>query len=365
MPNHPRAAASPPPPWRWVWAYVVPDRRERLRLTFAGYTLCAVAVALAVAAYNNAGNILFLSLSLTLSMFGLNGALAWLNFWKLSWRVTPPARGRVGEAAVARIVVSNNRSAVPAYALRFSCRVDGVAAVSPVWFGDPIAAGRTRELPLAFTPTRRGRLMLVLDGATSSHPFALMHKSELKPARAELLVLPARVPYAFDGDSARRLHRDGDRQRKGPGAELLGLREYRAGDPPRIIHWKSSAKRGRLLVRETSEPGESGFTLWLDAADFAGSPGAWEKAVSFAASLAEDLYARGRLCAAGVAPGAVAPVRRTQELHVFLDALAAAPQSPAGVTATAVSPPPETLRFIPGPGDIAHVLLGNRIVGEA
>lgn len=353
------------PPWRWVWAYALPDRRERLRLTFAGYTLAAVAVALAIAAYNNAGNILFLSLSLTLAMFGLNGALAWLNLWRLDWRFLPPARGRAGEGAVARIAVRNGRSSVPAYALRFTASASGLPELPAVSLGEPLACGEARELPLNFTPTRRGTLRLTLDGVTSSHPFALMLKRESRPITAALPVWPARVPYVFDGDSALRLHRAGDRIRKGPGSELLGLRDYRPGDPPRVIHWKSSAKRRRLLVRETSEPGESGFVVWLESAAFADSPGAWEKAVCCAASLAEDLFARGRLSGAGVAPAAPTPVRRPADLHAFLDALAGAPVTPTGGVRATVSLPSETLRFTPGPGDIVHVSLGNRIVGEA
>ena len=32
--------------------------------------------------------------------------------------------------------------------------------------------------------------------------------------------------------------------------EFLRIREYRSGDNPRAIHWRSTAKRGDLMVRE-------------------------------------------------------------------------------------------------------------------
>lgn len=38
--------------------------------------------------------------------------------------------------------------------------------------------------------------------------------------------------------------------RPGGGTELLDLRDYRAGDPPKMIAWKPSAKRDTLIVRE-------------------------------------------------------------------------------------------------------------------
>jgi len=37
---------------------------------------------------------------------------------------------------------------------------------------------------------------------------------------------------------------------KGGGSEFYGVREYRAGDPLRHVHWRTTARRGELVVRE-------------------------------------------------------------------------------------------------------------------
>ncbi len=37
---------------------------------------------------------------------------------------------------------------------------------------------------------------------------------------------------------------------KGSGCEFFGVREYRAGDPLRHVHWRTTARRGELVVRE-------------------------------------------------------------------------------------------------------------------
>lgn len=39
-------------------------------------------------------------------------------------------------------------------------------------------------------------------------------------------------------------------RRPGSGAELLDLRDYRPGDPPKMIAWKASARRDRLITKE-------------------------------------------------------------------------------------------------------------------
>ena len=49
----------------------------------------------------------------------------------------------------------------------------------------------------------------------------------------------------------------------GPG-EDYDLRDYRAGDPLRSIHWKLSSKKDELVVRETLEPRQADIVLTYD-----------------------------------------------------------------------------------------------------
>ena len=46
--------------------------------------------------------------------------------------------------------------------------------------------------------------------------------------------------------------------------ELFGVREYRAGDPLRRIHWRSSARLGELVVREYEPPGVQTVGVFCD-----------------------------------------------------------------------------------------------------
>ncbi len=50
----------------------------------------------------------------------------------------------------------------------------------------------------------------------------------------------------------------------GHSEEFTGLREYRRGDTPRRIHWPSSARHNRLLVKEFREDITTEVTLFLD-----------------------------------------------------------------------------------------------------
>lgn len=51
----------------------------------------------------------------------------------------------------------------------------------------------------------------------------------------------------------------------GAGAEILQLREYRRGDPLRLIDWKASARRQRPIVREMTEDQHLEIIVAIDA----------------------------------------------------------------------------------------------------
>src|SRR5690606_25176031 len=59
-------------------------------------------------------------------------------------------------------------------------------------------------------------------------------------------------------------------RRRGPDEQLHGLRDYRRGDPLRMIAWKRSAQTGELLVREFESP--RGRDTVLDWDSLSGMP---------------------------------------------------------------------------------------------
>jgi uncharacterized protein (DUF58 family) len=52
--------------------------------------------------------------------------------------------------------------------------------------------------------------------------------------------------------------------RSGYGSEVFGVRAYQPGDPLRRIHWRTTARRGELIVREFEPPGVQNLGIFLD-----------------------------------------------------------------------------------------------------
>jgi len=88
--------------------------------------------------------------------------------------------------------------------------------------------------------------------------------------RAETSVLPPVIDLESAGLGVKRsniLPTQGQHRhrRPGSGGELLDLRDYRAGDPPRKVAWKLSAKRDRLVTKEFEAETPVRSTILLDA----------------------------------------------------------------------------------------------------
>lgn len=150
--------------------------------------------------------------------------------------------------------------------------------------------------------------------------------------------------------------------RAGSGNEILGVREYQRGDPLRRIHWRLSARRGELVVREFEPPGVRVLTVLLDSAP--ASRAAADQIARLAASEVWDcLVAGGRaaLWAPGLEPTTPSEGR---SLWALLEWLARYPDLPAA----AVAPPPagDAVAITAGAGAVLFdALTGLRRRGAA
>jgi uncharacterized protein (DUF58 family) len=111
------------------------------------------------------------------------------------------------------------------------------------------------------------------------------------------------------------------------------LREYVPGDDYRLVHWRSSARLGTLLVRERMSPDEARLTVLLDTSTAGYAAAAdpaetFEDAVRVAASVTAAAQRHGQpvtlRCTGG--PEVSVPGRRAA-LGPALDLLAAAGQA--------------------------------------
>jgi uncharacterized protein (DUF58 family) len=186
------------------------------------------------------------------------------------------------------------------------------------WFSTESPSGRLPQLPphgrlftqrghllrYQLTPPRRGVFDIGPLSITTEDPFGLALRETNVGDKHTVLVVPEVVPLpdtmhmiAADDGSGRTLQRQ-----TASGIDDLMAREYRIGDALRRVHWRASAHRGDLMVRQEEPRSHAEARILLDtrraghrdaAVDFEPESDSLEWAVRFTASLGVHLKRRG------------------------------------------------------------------------
>lgn len=311
--------------WRAIlWSLVYPYRGDRLMLTVSGAVVVAVALSIGVAAYNTSNNILFIALSLLLACLVFSGMLSWLNLRSLTWRLSVQAPLRAGKDHPAAIELHNGKRLLPCYGVWFDVATQGEKKHLRLALRERLDPQATTALEWTLRPETRGRLRVEVNRAVSLFPFGFLKKILSSQLKRDVLVWPA--PVAYQRFQATAWTQPGQVERSlraGMGGDLLALRGYVRGDSQRQIHWKASARLGRLMVRQYSAETQTGYVLWVrTAAEDWPRPDQFELMCSLAATLAEDFFRAGRLVAVVIDGEPPMSVRRRHDLDLFLDRLA-------------------------------------------
>lgn len=345
----------------------VPARIQKTKLTMTGWILIVVALGIGTAAYNTASNILFLTLSLMLSSLVLSGILSLINFKKLHWELKVPTHLQAGEVGAAEIELKNRKRVFPSMSICFHVGTSELAGEIRLYMPSALPAGESTRLEWTFTPQRRGSCRIYFRGVGSKFPFGFLDKSFGEAREHSVLVWPARTAYHFSPQPGGRRYLSGlSRRASGLGSDLLNIRGYVPGDPPRLIHWKATARVNKLMVRQLAQEGESGFNLEMDPAQSLWSESLFERLCSVACSLAEDLFHAGRLDSAAVCGEEERiAVRSLRDLHGFFDRIAELSPVPDAEAARQGQGANNQITFRPlGEGGIAIYVDGIQ-VGQA
>jgi uncharacterized protein (DUF58 family) len=211
------------------------------------------------------------------------------------------------------------------------------------WFIDRLEGRGERTLRGEVVLPRRGRYAWGPLTAVSGYPFGLARRRALLTPGLEVIVLPA-LGWMHRGRLRRYLRgadpqRDRTRQRpqRHPGAqaEFHGLRGYQAGDSPRLIHWRTSARCGELMVREFEDlPGENLLLVFDPTLPPGCDPLVFESAVSLAATICWEWGRRSGerllLAVGGLQPALLDGLTTPRHVRQVLESLAL--QEPTAAT---------------------------------
>ena len=308
-------------------------RGRRLEITKSGWLFIGLTLAVGFAAINSGSNLLH-------AVFGAQMALI-IGSGMLSERAVfrADARRVVAEAIHADTptplrVELTNRSR-KGELLSVSVEDDDgeqPGRCGPV-FAVRLGPAATATLHTTVTMPARGRHRLPKAVVSTRFPFGLFVKARDLPPPPEVTVYPKLFPVRVESGTR---HRPGSGEASGRIArvgEFFGMREYREGDDPRRIDWRTVARGQRPAVRDHEALGDDERILDLPVG--VRGEAKFEQEVSRVASLAV-----AHLQEPGVAVGLryggelmLEPASGAHARHTILEALALVGEAPRGAAA--------------------------------
>ena len=237
--------------WRWV------------RLTRDGWWFATVVACIALVALNTGNNLLYLLLAMLLSLVIASLIMAEVSLRGVVPRRQPPPRVHARDPFLMGIVLRNEKRRFPSFSIEVEDLCDDQVVDKRCYFLK-IPAGRTQQTSYRHTLSRRGRYVFTAFRISTKFPFALFRTSRYVEHRSEVVVFPALLPLSHWPQALTVAVGEMALGKTGRRGNFHALREYRVGDDPRDIHWRSAARRQRLMVREHEVEAVPQVTLLID-----------------------------------------------------------------------------------------------------
>ncbi|MGH3100327.1 MAG: DUF58 domain-containing protein, partial [Thermoleophilia bacterium] len=269
----------------------------------------ALVIFLGLVLYAIASNVgagwLYVIVAVLVGVVLVSGPLPWLGVRQVGITRRAPVVATSGEPFECTLEIEN-RGRLPRYMLEIEDHFagdTGRAVAVRVRRGQTEAVGYTVENP------RRG----IYEGGEvtveSRAPFGLFYGRSKTRAAADTVVYPrtfdvAGLPPSAVTDAAWGDRSESSTLHRGHGGEFWGVREYRPGDPARLVAWKKSARgltSGKLAVIELAQETHPPFVLTMSL-DAAAPREAREMVVSAGASLLLFALSDGREVRAEAGP---------------------------------------------------------------
>ncbi len=303
---------------------------KRLLFNITGLFLMIVAVIFSL-------NSLYLMAAILWLIPAVSYLMGWLMLGGLSCERSLPRSATAGESVTLTYTLGNGSRLPKFYLLVRDTLPRGVAfsqngppLVMTLWPGDLGETHAELETPL------RGVFPIGPAQVYSTDPLGLQTFTQKLPVVTELVVTPALIPLRTSwlrGAAAQGWRGSASALTRGNGDDFYGVREYQPGDELRRVHWRTTARTGRLAVTEYAQGVTLDVVVALDLFRDAyrgtgeGPGGALETAISLTATLLDDLLRFGhtvRLLTQTLSPEDAAPAFSLEEMPRLLESLARA-----------------------------------------
>lgn len=272
-----------------------PDRpRRRFKLTFPGKVLVIFAVVGTLPAIALGGVVALLP-PLAAALLAAGALGSWSNLRRVRPLAPEPKRAFAGEPFELELRLRNLSSLFRTRDLVLQHGDRRRSLPRTAGFAPSIEPGTERGLVVRYRMPDRGRHPIYKLTISSTFPLGLIERSVEWSLPVDFLALPRlgsvrnfeqRLPPFRGVQAESRLTLAGSE-------EFYGLRQWREGESQHLVHWKISARQGKVVVRELRGEERPPIHLTLSLR-LTGTGGGrrrvvFEEAVSLAATLADHM----------------------------------------------------------------------------
>lgn len=277
-----------------------PPARRSVRWTLQGRNVLLIALSGIVLSLPLPRAVLLAPMVALLAL-GSSALVVWWSARGLRVRVPPSRTVTVGEAFFFELDIEQHSRFVRLRDAVVSIASSALVHARPAGFCVAVAPKGWTAVPCRWRLARRGRMSRVFVTCSTTQPLGLFECAVTFELAVDWLALPAlgsvrQLEVPRPAHAARHSHAKlttaGDE-------EFHALREAREGDSPHLVHWRSSARRSRLVVRELRSEARPPIEVHLFGATSTPLPPNglhhdFERAVSVAATVVEHFLRERR-----------------------------------------------------------------------
>lgn len=218
--------------------------RVSTRPTKEGITFLALSIFVGVAALNTGNNLLYLIFGMMLSFIAISGFMSMINLSRIDVGSVTPQNVFALTPISIKLLIRNKKILLPSYSI--TVEVD-----SERGFISYLPAKATKKANIRCFFKHRGWNEIPDIYISTSFPFGFFRKRVLtKTVNEDVLVYPKIEKIDIKESIFNQWSDEKQSVKTGLGSDIRSIRTYRYGDNPKLIHWKSSAKMGELMIRE-------------------------------------------------------------------------------------------------------------------
>jgi uncharacterized protein (DUF58 family) len=243
-------------------------RRRSLDLGVNTIVYCAMMLFMGLAAVNTQANLLFGVFGLMIGVLLVAWVVSRAVLRRLNVVRVLPEHAVVGQRTPLQYEFSNRKRFWPSLSVTLS-ELDASEAFTrqPVAYMLHAAPRMTATVSTDVIPKRRGLHVFDQYQLSTSFPFGFIKRAADRRQHETLLIFPA---LAEVDSKLLTMCQSADRSgatmrpRRGGDDEFYGVKEFRAGENPRKIYWRRSARTGVLVSKEMTQVSPPRLLLLVD-----------------------------------------------------------------------------------------------------